>query len=44
VARGNRAALLELVNGEVRMSQIGGAELELRTHFIGELPGDHPMP
>jgi len=37
-------ARLEFVNGEVRLSQIGGAELELRTHFIGEGPGDHPMP
>jgi cytochrome c5 len=37
-------ARLEFVNGEVRLSQIGSAEMELRTHFFGEEPGGPPMP
>ena len=37
-------ARLEFVNGEVRLSQIGGAEMELRTHFGAPGPGGPPMP
>ena len=36
-------ARFESVNGEVRLSQIGSAEMDLRTHFLGEGPGG-PMP
>jgi hypothetical protein len=37
-------ARLEFVNGEVGLSQIGGAEMDLRTHFVGEGPGGPPTP
>jgi mono/diheme cytochrome c family protein len=38
-------ARFESVNGEVRLSQIGSAEMDLRTHFLGEGPGPGgPMP
>jgi len=38
-------ARFEWVNGEVRLSEIGSAEMDLRTHFLGgeEGPGG-PMP
>ena len=32
-------ARFESVNGEVRLSQVGSAEMELRTHFLGEGDG-----
>ena len=37
-------ARFESVNGEVRLSQIGSAELDLRTHFLGEEGPGGPMP